>query len=321
VGLADYAIGRDTDSSTFARARDPGRPLIALVGIVNAGKSAFLNRFINERVGVVANREHSSHAVFLGWGERRYLGLKFTNGEEREVSRQEFEAALSFDKHGHRRDDIQNGIVRIPDATLKKIDFVDLPGLFGRHAAELDEQVLSVAAKCQMAFVFCTRMRGSAVGVAAWLARQSVSLICMRTKGDLLYLTGSGRDQIPFVRVNECESLLDVDVIAPVLSVTSTDFDDEAGKLYAIVPVERLREHLEQLVTYYQISTLCSWVARHPRPVVGKMADPRALAVDLHRQVAGALCLSVEDRQQASLFRGDAQNCLADFLHGGRRKG
>lgn len=304
VNLASDVRIPSRELGAFAR-RDRERPLVALVGLVKAGKSRFLELFAGERVGVVAAKEQSSHPVLLRFGNDPVYGLRFNDGSEAHVPREEFERRLSFDEEARRDELVHCGIVQLPIGLLEHIEFVDLPGLGGRRSAELDDSILGVAAQCPLAFVLASRLRRQVFEAAVPLARQGVSIVFVRTKADK-ELRGADPDEIAVQRLVESDRLAQQGVIAPILAVTS-----EAGAVdLGVMSIPRLREHVPDIIHYYGYSTICSRVTQHG--VNAKFASK------LHRRAAGFLAYCVGDvtqaRHQAEAVDSPKGNILAEFL-------
>lgn len=284
-------------SVEFAEGRDERVPLVGVTGSVNSGKSSLLNAVIGDSIAAVADRDHSSHPIFVGYGESEFFGYKLTDGAEVEVPRATFLKRLCFDEKGRRDVSISNGIVRKRLETLQRCEFVDLPGLGGAYSEELDSLTLETLTACPMAIVAFTRLGSNGLELIGKLASQGVATLCVRTKSDL-ELRSDDPDTLRDVQFEELGDMLERDIVTVnMLTTTQAQWSGDYGVIDAAVFGQRLAG----ICDYYRIAKACAKF----RGDVGRLRqagadNPKALRVELDVAAIRATLLSVVKRQPGS---------------------
>lgn len=269
----------------FAKRKNDAVPLIAMVGSGNSGKSSCINALLGTAVSAVADRDESSHPIFIGYGAESYQ-YRMQDGREVDVERDTFLDRLRFNVDGRRDETIANGIVRLPLGQLQICEFVDLPGLGGRWGGSLDSVTMQIATQCPMAITTFSRLGADALGVIGKLASAGVASVCLRTKSDL-ELRSDTPETLRDVQFQELSDMLERDLIAPNFLITiKSEWAGQFGVLDAAV----IGKQLASVAKYYVIGKACAKI----RGDVGRLLDASS-SVHVHDE--DTVTQDVRDRE------------------------
>jgi hypothetical protein len=258
-----------------------------------------------DAVGVVAAKEQSSHPVLLRYGNIESYSLQLNDGSITNVTRVDFERRLSFNSAAQRDETVFTGVVTLPLPMLKQIEFVDLPGLGGRRASDLDQQIIEVAQECPLVFLLATKLKRQLMRTAAVLAANRIPIIYIRTKADQ-DLRGAALEEILEQRLSELDELASEGIIAPIVAVSAKTREPRI----AVNQIADLRQFMDDIVLYYEVATICAKIPRDG--IIGNLTK------ELEIQAAGLLCFAIGDSVQAechaSRINSPQGNLLKLFL-------
>jgi len=122
---------RLADSLQELRARLE-RPLrVAVVGIMKAGKSTFLNALMGADILYTGDLETTYTVCWFRYGEKPALTVYFRDGEQLEAAFEDLEkwSVRAFEVENPRIHDVKYLVIHYPSEVLKTMEFIDTPGL------------------------------------------------------------------------------------------------------------------------------------------------------------------------------------------------
>lgn len=111
---------------------------VAVAGIMKVGKSTFMNALIGENLVYTGNLETTYSVCWFKYAEKPFITVCFRNGE---TQNEEFEnlarwSVRIYEKENPRIHDVKYLIVYYPSEVLKKLEFIDTPGLNSSYGTD-----------------------------------------------------------------------------------------------------------------------------------------------------------------------------------------
>ncbi|MCH5211617.1 MAG: dynamin family protein [Oscillospiraceae bacterium] len=101
----------------------------AIVGIMKAGKSTFMNALMGKNIVGVGTLETTYTVSWFKYADEPSLTIYFRNGEERCAPFEELEKWSVRESGNPEIDNVKYLVINYPSDILKKIEFIDTPGL------------------------------------------------------------------------------------------------------------------------------------------------------------------------------------------------
>lgn len=111
---------------------------VAVAGVMKAGKSTFMNALIGDNLVYTGNLETTYTVCWFKYAEKPFITVCFRNGE---TQKEKFEnlarwSVRSYEEENPRINDVKYLIVHYPSEILKKIEFIDTPGLNSSYGTD-----------------------------------------------------------------------------------------------------------------------------------------------------------------------------------------
>lgn len=111
---------------------------VAVAGIMKAGKSTFMNALISDNLVYTGNLETTYTVCWFKYAEKPFITVCFRNGE---TLNEEYEnlarwSVRTYEKENPRINDVKYLIVHYPSEVLKKLEFIDTPGLNSQYGTD-----------------------------------------------------------------------------------------------------------------------------------------------------------------------------------------
>lgn len=104
---------------------------VAVAGIMNAGKSTFMNALIGDNVVFTGNLETTYTVCWFKYAKEPFITVCFRDGETLRAEYNELAkwSVREYEKENPRINDVKYLIIHYPSEVLKRLEFIDTPGL------------------------------------------------------------------------------------------------------------------------------------------------------------------------------------------------
>lgn len=104
---------------------------VAVVGMMKAGKSTFMNALMGADILYTGNLETTYTVGWFRYGEQPFLTICFRNGETMDAPFEELQkwSVREYEKENPAIHDVKYLIIHYPSEVLKHLEFIDTPGL------------------------------------------------------------------------------------------------------------------------------------------------------------------------------------------------
>lgn len=104
---------------------------VAVAGIMKAGKSTFMNALIGDNVVYTGNLETTYTVCWFKYAERPFLTVCFRDGSTLQAEYSDLAkwSVRKYEKENPRINDVKYLIIHYPSEVLKRLEFIDTPGL------------------------------------------------------------------------------------------------------------------------------------------------------------------------------------------------
>lgn len=111
---------------------------VAVAGIMKAGKSTFMNALIGDNLVYTGNLETTYTVCWFKYAEKPFITVCFRNGDTLEEKYENLAlwSVRTYEKENPRINDVKYLIVHYPSEVLKKLEFIDTPGLNSQYGTD-----------------------------------------------------------------------------------------------------------------------------------------------------------------------------------------
>lgn len=111
---------------------------VAVVGIMKAGKSTFMNALMGADILCTGSLETTYTVCWFRYGDQPKLTICFRDGKEREAPISDLErwSVRSYEKENPQINDVKYLVIHYPSEVLRTMEFIDTPGLNSMYGTD-----------------------------------------------------------------------------------------------------------------------------------------------------------------------------------------
>lgn len=111
---------------------------VAVAGIMKAGKSTFMNALIGDNLVYTGNLETTYTVCWFKYAQKPFITVCFRDGETMEDAYENLArwSVRTYEKENPRINDVEYLVVHYPNEVLKKLEFIDTPGLNSKYGTD-----------------------------------------------------------------------------------------------------------------------------------------------------------------------------------------